>query len=402
MKVFYITILLVIQVFFGFGCFSFFGHYPGAYFNKKIPDGWKASRCVLASFDLSCNSRRLQRKRTPKNLIILALSGGGSRASYFATRVMQKLQEMNILNETDAITSVSGGSLPAAHYGLRGYKYWKDKPDQVRKVMKLPYWTKFRRRLLWCPLNWLRLSCTNYDRGDILAGVLEGKLFSALGFYGKGLYFKDLKPDGPNIIINATDATFYSDPRQKPQKNEDFLFTFTKEYFISHLGSNIESYPVTQAVTASASFPPIFQYRTLRRFAQPDRKNLKKARFIHLFDGGIIDNMGLMTVKKLIETNRYNFEGGTVTVILVDADISYTGLAESNHKGVSPSTILGVMDDVVNATDRMMYPRRRRQLKRFKEYCNSLTQMKCNFIEINFERARDAKSSNKKSREFER
>jgi len=53
-------------------------------------------------------------------LLILALSGGGSRAAYFSTAVMFQLQKafpgVDLLKEVDAISSVSGGSLPAAYY----------------------------------------------------------------------------------------------------------------------------------------------------------------------------------------------------------------------------------------------------------------------------------------------
>jgi predicted acylesterase/phospholipase RssA len=55
-------------------------------------------------------------------LVVLAFSGGGSRAAYWSASTMLQLQkvflDIDILCEVDVISSVSGGSLPAAYYGI--------------------------------------------------------------------------------------------------------------------------------------------------------------------------------------------------------------------------------------------------------------------------------------------
>ena len=55
-------------------------------------------------------------------LVILCLSGGGSRAAWFSAATMLRLErvvdEINLLHEVDVISSVSGGGLPAAYYCL--------------------------------------------------------------------------------------------------------------------------------------------------------------------------------------------------------------------------------------------------------------------------------------------
>ncbi len=57
-------------------------------------------------------------------LVILAFSGGGSRAAYLSAKVMFELEkhfyqeDKHILDEVDAISSVSGGSLPAAYFAV--------------------------------------------------------------------------------------------------------------------------------------------------------------------------------------------------------------------------------------------------------------------------------------------
>jgi len=52
----------------------------------------------------------------PRVLMFLALSGGGSRASYLAAATMHALQDIGLLGEVDVISAVSGGSLAAAYY----------------------------------------------------------------------------------------------------------------------------------------------------------------------------------------------------------------------------------------------------------------------------------------------
>src|SRR5437763_5968466 len=46
----------------------------------------------------------------------LALSGGGFRAAIFHLGVIRRLEELGIMKDVDAISSVSGGSIIAAYY----------------------------------------------------------------------------------------------------------------------------------------------------------------------------------------------------------------------------------------------------------------------------------------------
>ena len=62
------------------------------------------------------------KRGNPRVLFFLALSGGGSRAAYLSASAMLKLQtlyeDVDLLREVDVISSVSGGSLPGAYYGI--------------------------------------------------------------------------------------------------------------------------------------------------------------------------------------------------------------------------------------------------------------------------------------------
>ena len=67
-----------------------------------------------------------------ENLVVLAFSGGGTRAAAFSYGVLEALRRMDLilpngrkirmLDEVDVITGVSGGSFTALAYGLYGDK----------------------------------------------------------------------------------------------------------------------------------------------------------------------------------------------------------------------------------------------------------------------------------------
>ena len=48
----------------------------------------------------------------------LALSGGGYRAAAYHIGVLRALHKLGVLDKVDYISSVSGGSIIAAYYGL--------------------------------------------------------------------------------------------------------------------------------------------------------------------------------------------------------------------------------------------------------------------------------------------
>ena len=74
--------------------------------------------------------------KDPQSLVVLAFSGGGTRAAAFSYGVMEFLRrtevidskgrKIRLLDEVDVITGVSGGSFTALAYGLYGDKLFDD------------------------------------------------------------------------------------------------------------------------------------------------------------------------------------------------------------------------------------------------------------------------------------
>src|SRR2546425_4561675 len=151
-------------------------------------------------------------------LVLLALSGGGSRAAYFSARTMFALERvpgpqgatLNVLNEVDLISSVSGGSLAAAYYagsfdaGAPGIPPGRRKWDAgtVTDLMSRNYIARWIGNWFW-PLNIAKFWLTAFDRTDIMAQTFADNFFDSTRT-GVDLRIRDLNAARPNLVLNAT------------------------------------------------------------------------------------------------------------------------------------------------------------------------------------------------------
>jgi NTE family protein len=139
-------------------------------------------------------------------LLILAFSGGGTRAAAFAYGVLEELaatpvvlggRPRRLLDEVDLISAVSGGSFTAAYYGLYGDRVFHDFETEF---LKRPVEEQLVVQLLR-PRNWVRLASLYFNRSQLAADYYDEHLF-------RGATFADLEQrSGPEILINATDLS---------------------------------------------------------------------------------------------------------------------------------------------------------------------------------------------------
>ncbi len=240
-------------------------------------------------------------------LVILAFSGGGTRAAAFSYGVLEALREQTIaidgeerslLNEVDAISSVSGGSFTAAAYGLYGDETFNILEDAFLK-RNVQGALAFR---VLNPFRWPGLWSSTWSRSDLAAQYYDEILFH-------GATFADLqRKEGPFIIINSTDAS------------EGGRFNFT-QYIFDVLCSDLSNYPVSRAVAASSAVPGLLTPITLNNYGgtcdytgdewisrldaeYTGRLQLRAHElssmgngtnrpYLHLVDGGVADNLGL-------------------------------------------------------------------------------------------------------------
>ena len=145
--------------------------------------------------------------KNEENLVILAFSGGGTRAAAFSYGVLEFLRrtevvgpkgnKVRLLDAVDIITGVSGGSFTALAYGLYGDKLFD---DYEQRFLKRDVQGELLARSLK-PANWGDLSSTGWGRSELAAQLYDEILFN-------GATFGDLdRGDGPFIVASATDIS---------------------------------------------------------------------------------------------------------------------------------------------------------------------------------------------------
>ena len=202
----------------------------------------------------------LLRAAKDDTLVLLAFSGGGKRSAAFAHGALRGLrqiplvghgQQRVLLDDVNYISAVSGGSFPAAHYGLyHDCSFATFEADFLKRDIEAYIYGTF---LL--PWNWEWLVDPLYGTNDRMAEVYDRLMFH-------GATYQDLIEKGlPLIAVNATDIA------------NGISFSFTQPNF-DLLCSDLSSFPVARAVAASNGFPVLFTPITLnsyRRECGPSR-----------------------------------------------------------------------------------------------------------------------------------
>ncbi|MEQ8492069.1 Patatin-like phospholipase [Marinovum algicola] len=236
----------------------------------------------------------------------LAFSGGGMRASAFAHGVLEELRALSrseaapfgMLSEVRLVTGVSGGSVTAAHFGLYG-------PGAVEGYRETYLITDAERYMANSPVN--PLAIARGISGGANGRETFGRYLDEALFHGAT--FGDLaRRSKITTWINATDIA------------NKVTFLFSPETFDA-LCSDLDSFPISDAVAASAAFPLVFSPIVLEAhagkcgYAEPGwltaaRHNPEATaamiahaealesyaggavKFLKLLDGGITDNFG--------------------------------------------------------------------------------------------------------------
>jgi len=257
--------------------------------------GWNQPRAVGASVpDTAASWKLTGLEKQDGRFVALAISGGGSRAANFGAAVMLELQQRDLLREIDVISGVSGGTLPAVYYVLDG-KAGPFTDQAVRKALGYDFQSSWIRRW-FLPQNAFRFWFTDFTRSDIMVQVFNTHLYH-------NATFADLRPH-PKLLLNST------------VHNDHTRFTFTDDRF-ADLQSMLASYHVANAVNASSAFPGAFDDVTLENYNPP-------IHFLHLYDGGPIDNLGVQAILEYLNRNvpgtsvRRLFPKGCL-ILVVDA-----------------------------------------------------------------------------------
>ena len=262
--------------------------------------------------------REIRRDWAPETLSLgLSFSGGGTRAAALSYGVLEEMAKTTVMvagtpyrmiDLVESISAVSGGSFTAAYYGLFGDRLFK---DFETKFLKRDLEDEITTTMLYTS-SLYRMTSPYFGRSDLLSEYFDQILFEGKTF--ADLHKAALHEKRPFILINATDIARAS------------RFEFTQNQF-DLLCSDIGTYKVARAVMASSASPIYFSPLTLTNYAgncdyQPpewlrnsvnsgrhqairryslaaDIKtylNANKRKYIHLLDGGLVDNLGLRPI----------------------------------------------------------------------------------------------------------
>jgi predicted acylesterase/phospholipase RssA len=300
---------------------------------------------------------RLERGGNSDQLfVIVTFSGGGTRAAALAYGVLEALRDttiqwegrrMSLLDEVDVISSISGGSFPAAYYALRGQEIFKEFPD---RFLYRPVQSDLI-SLALSPASWLKLAGSSYGRSDLAAEFYDREVFAG-GTYADVI----ARNRRPFVILNATDMTTGTQ------------FPFIQDQF-DLMCSDLAGVPLARAAASSSAFPGGLTALTFRNYAgscgyrQPawvqlavedhaSRVNPRRTAraenrlslaaegparpYLHLTDGGVADNIGLRGPLDAIASTNH----------------PWSVLQMMNRKQVSKLVVLVVNAATNPATDR--------------------------------------------------
>lgn len=249
-------------------------------------------------------------------LVFLAFSGGGTRAAALSYGVLEELARTEVggddarrrlLDEVDVVSAVSGGTFTATYYALRGDRIFREFEG---KFLKRNVEHAIAARVL-SPQSWFRLWSGTFSRSDVAAELYDDTIFD------HATYGDLLKSGGPFVVVNGADVTTGA------------RFPFTQESF-DVLCSDLAAFPVARAVATSSALPPQLTPISLRNRAgtcgwqepawasaagpaAPLGRSGLRARelrsyanaaerpYVHLFDGGIAENLGLRALVEALD-----------------------------------------------------------------------------------------------------
>jgi NTE family protein len=305
--------------------------------------------------------------------MLLAFSGGGTRAAALSYGVLEELrdvryssegQDVRLLDEVDRISSVSGGSFTSAYYGLFGDQIFEDFKDvflykdvQGDLSNRVFGFMAFLGRLF-----------TKVSRTEVAIDYYDKNIF-------RGKTFADLqKAGGPFIFINASDL------------NAQSQFIFIQPQF-DFLCSDLSQFKVARAVAASSAVPVLFAPILIEkhedcdyqkpgwltdaelRAEQEDDQRLREIvtalnfyldknspPYVTLLDGGVTDNLGLRTILR-----NMKLSGGVQQVLNYDNRkalprrfvVIVVNASTTSKTSIGESTVLPSIGEIVTTVTDM-------------------------------------------------
>lgn len=272
----------------------------------------------LADGQVNEERRAIDVSHKERPFILVAISGGGSRAATLGWVVLRELsrfryaddgQSHSLIDDIAVVSSVSGGSVIAAHFALYGAegldRFGPDflEPDNMR-TLGLDATN---------PITWFRLAITGSSRIDLVEQLFDERVF-------KNKTFSELNQRGkPYLILNATDMASGEVFAFTPKRFDDICSDLDKEPISAGVGASsavpivlspvafqnysanrCQARPTPQWITnkLEGRFAPYVNVENfkLARYANDLRhgkNSFRKIDYLYLLDGGLADNLAI-------------------------------------------------------------------------------------------------------------
>jgi NTE family protein len=259
-------------------------------------------------------------------VVLMAFSGGGSRAAALAEAVLRDMAgttyvaadglHHELTDDVRLISSVSGGSVAAAWFGLHGAAGL----DELRSAFLARDNMQTLQLDAVNPITWFRLAFTSFTTIRAQEALFDDRLFHHATMDALN------RPDRPFIVPNATDMAGGE------------TFTFTPQRF-DDICSAFDALQISTAVAASAAVPialspvdfknnsvgcqgsigsdtwarialsnPYSLFLNLPGYRNARYTNdlrhgqypFRDIEYLHLLDGGLADNLGTKTLRSAL------------------------------------------------------------------------------------------------------
>jgi NTE family protein len=266
----------------------------------------------------------------PQTLLVLTFSGGGTRAAAFSFGVLEELLRTRVstpsgthaaLDEVDLVTGTSGGSFTALAYALYGRTLF----DMYEEAFLKRDVEGALLQRLFNPMTWPKVLTQGFGRSEMAEQYYDEILFH-------GATYADLLRRTPVAIVGATDVT----------TGNRIDFSQTQFDFIC---GDLNRFSLSRAAAASSAVPVVFSPVTLENrggtcgyrptpwmsaaLKAPenvelgDRADIRLKRaylledsherpYIHLVDGGLADNLALLSFVEVLQLAMDNPDARTV------------------------------------------------------------------------------------------
>ena len=333
-------------------------------------------------------------------LVFMTISGGGTRAGTMGWRTLEYLKQVpyeyiaddgsivksNMADQIDYISGISGGSFAAA-----GWCIYRDSMSLFRerfvnaniqmglvKDLIIPPWCGLR--VLFSPYySRINVAAEHYDRHVFMENQ-----------------FKNL-PSYPTLWVNATNLSIAN------------RFVFTPDQ-LGMMNSDLWCYPLGYACAASSAFPILLNPLTLKNYGEPvpdsvleqndeyamaklnsvknpekyyyckmvEFFNDKRNRWVHLADGGLVDNQGLQAILDQFQNNGAinkklnDSEHPLKKLVIIDVNAGMYPTDKHSRKRKAPG-IASVMNYTMTASMDILSAKRWNEIM---EKCNEIWKAK--------------------------